>query len=487
VHQDVYPFLKSLQGSIASLSKKLAGNEAVAFELRAIGKVVDYLLVHHTQLQGLQKEMYAAVQELLPAVKAMLADGDPAAAHLAGMAEIIREQDAASFDPLLASMQQLTHALFAAGTEEARSLAKQLSGIEGAFQGKFKTAVTRMSEQTAALNPAAARNTREYDQKALEGFLRNAFPEEKALSVRHSDFLMGGSSKFTMAIDLSGVASIPQSLILRADASGMFGGADCVQEYRLFKVLHENGVCVPRPLAVEPSGQVFGSPFLVMERRPGKTLCMGFEPPKIPNEKACESIATALARLHKVPAGKFADALHSKYKTNSAKVLSWLDEGSKAWTPLGVPSPSIQTAFDWLRANVALMDKAPRTLMHADFSLHNLLVHHDSLSAILDWEFADFGNPFYDLGYFHYMATGLSSWTHFLSCYEKESAFGLDENQLDYCCLLAATRLGIMNIQAIALFNQGANIGVFMSVVVSDDYYGQTITRINQWLDKVIR
>lgn len=476
--------LKSLQSSLAAVAKKVSDDADAALQLQASSKLVNFLLAQYGSADLKKQEMYKEVSQLIPTIQEVLGAGRSEV--LTELKQLSEKADAAAFEQFLQALQAVSLQLLKTGSDAANALAGKLVALEANYSVFLMQALTEETKKAANIVTSTARNTKEFDKAALQAFLKAAFPEEKELTLEESDFITGGSSKFTLKLGLGGVRTIPEKLILRADAAGMYGGANTIDEYRLLKVLSDNGASVPQPLAVEESGKVFGSPFFVMERAAGAPLCAGFLPPE-PNKKACENIAVSLARLHKIPIEQFSGSFTSKYPGNSAKVLSWLDEGYNAWQPLDMPSPSFQTAYEWLRANVSLMDKAPRTMVHGDFSLHNMLVEGEKLTAILDWEFADFGNPAYDLGYFHYMAEGLSSWEHFLSCYEKGGMPIPDEDQLNYCCLLAVTRLGTMTLQSVAVFNAGKDTGTVLSIVMGDDYYGETIRRLNQWLDKVIK
>jgi len=70
------------------------------------------------------------------------------------------------------------------------------------------------------------------------------------------------------------------------------------------------------------------------------------------------------------------------------------------WSALGIASPTMETAFRWIRehAHEAI---GPRKLVHGDFSLSNVMISEEgTVSAILDWEFAQLGFPAADIGWF---------------------------------------------------------------------------------------
>lgn len=61
--------------------------------------------------------------------------------------------------------------------------------------------------------------------------------------------------------------------------------------------------------------------------------------------------------------------------------------------------PGVERVGNWLSAN--LPDNFQRGLLHGDYHLGNVMVHHDKpeLAAIVDWELATLGDPMVDLGW----------------------------------------------------------------------------------------
>jgi aminoglycoside phosphotransferase (APT) family kinase protein len=373
----------------------------------------------------------------------------------------------------------------ARGTAPALELCKALLRLESDYQRRFEAAVRAQSAAAANRTAATARNARDYDAQALQRFIRSVFPEEPDVTIGHSGFISGGYSKFTVEVTLQHARSLPAQIILRADASATFGGASVVQEYHLLKVMHAQGVRVPRPLAVEETGQVFGSPFMLVERKPGISIGHMYKLPQ-PDKAVCRDVAGQLAAIHRIPVAAFGDRIGPARGRSSEKALAWIAEGLAAWTPLHMPSPVFETAFEWLRRNAALNDEAPRTLVHGDVHLANMLVHEHRISTILDWEFAHIGNPAYDLGYFYDQAVALDSWEAFLDAYREAGGAVPDQRQLDYHILFAATRLGVMTCQSVAEFASGAKPGLAGAVVIGGFFYETTIVRIARALERVL-
>jgi aminoglycoside phosphotransferase (APT) family kinase protein len=386
------------------------------------------------------------------------------------------------------SLAALQSMLLARNDALSLAQAKSLAAAEGDYCRHMLDASATQERRSAEIGrPAAShiRNTREIDRDALLLFFRKSFPQDNALRIEKLDYISGGFSKFTVAIEVSGNETLPKHLVMRADASATFGGVSVLDEYRLIRILHERGVAVPRPIALEASGTVFGSPFMVVEKKAGSVIGHMFvTPPASP--AICRDVAAQLAKLHSVPLAAFGSDVAGASSRSSEKMLAWLDEGERAWRPLNMPSAVFETAFAWLRRNAHLNDQMSRALVHGDYGLNNILIDGDRVSTILDWEFAHIGNPAYDLGYFHCMAEPLASWELFLDAYKNAGMRLPDEQQLNYQILFATTRLGVMVCQTAAEFTASDAPSLAGAAVLGGGYYDVTISRMSRALEKVL-
>jgi aminoglycoside phosphotransferase (APT) family kinase protein len=473
------PYLTCLKSSFSSLSAPLTGDPAYAMPLKVTTRLIDYMIVQRSTGRQLKTDCYVELLKILPAI-------EQAVGAVVELKDLCTAADPDVFDRFLALTAEVQQKLFALGDSQAMRLCKAIVRIEADYSRKLEAAVIAQGAVVAESKSATAvRNVRDYSEEALAAFIRSVFPNETDLGIAKSGYISGGFSKFTMGITLSRAKALPENIILRGDADATFGGASVVDEYRLIKVLYENGVAVPKPLALEETGKVFGSRFLLVEKNPGIIIGHMFNLPTTQNEAVSKDIAAQLAAIHRVPVAAL-DNLRDADIRSSEKALAWIDEGFNAWKPLSMPSPVFEAAFEWLRRNAALNDKAPRTLVHGDFGLNNLLIENNKVSTILDWEFAHIGNPAYDLGYFYFMAKSIGSWETFLEAYGKAGMPVPDQDQLDYHILLAATRLGVMVCQTAAVFTSGAEPGIAGASVVSGNYYEETIKRISGALERVL-
>ncbi|MDD5177616.1 MAG: phosphotransferase family protein [Sterolibacterium sp.] len=502
------PYLNCLKSTFNSLSASLSGNPDIAMQIGAANRLLDYMIEQRTAAPKLKADCYAALLKLLPAIEKVVGrpPAAPAQVGLPSKAEeitpassvasavqelkaICGEAEPDAFDRCLQLAGQIQRHLFALNAPPAMALCKSIVRIEADYNRKFEAAVAAQSAASATASTskaaATARNAKVYDEEKLLDFIRKSFPQEADLGIKRSEFVTGGYSKFTVSIVLSNTRTLPEDIILRGDASGGFGGASVVDEYRLIKAMYDHGVRVPKPLAVEETGKVFGSPFLLVEKKPSTIIGGQFNLPK-PNKSVSDDVAAQLAAVHRVPLAAAGNRVSGANLRTSEKVLDWVKGSFSAWRPLDMPSPVFETAFEWLLRHAALNDKAPRTVVHGDFGLNNILIYDNKVSAILDWEFAHIGNPAYDLGYFYTQATALSSWEEFLAAYAKAGMPIPDEEQLNYNILLGATRLGTMICQVTRSFTSGAEPGIAGAVVVGDNYYEEMIRRISGALDRVL-
>jgi aminoglycoside phosphotransferase (APT) family kinase protein len=472
------PYLKYLRGTFSNLSAATSADPGLAMQNGAASRLLDCMTVESTVTPALKAESYGALLRLLPDSAALVGKDRE-------LRELCAAADPAAFDRFLQMASAMQRKLLALNTAKARALCKSIIRIEFEFNRKVEAAVIAQSAVSATANAAIARNARAYDEKALLDFIRKMFPQEADVAIEESSVISGGYSKFTVSITLSNAKSLPTNIILRADAAATFGGASTVDEYRLIKILYEHGIRVPKPLAAEETGQVIGSRFMLVEKKPGISVGHMFNLPA-PSKSICRDVAEQLAAIHQIPVETFGNRVNNFDARSSDKALAWIAEGQKAWEPLTMPSPVFATAFEWLRGNAGLNDNAPRALVHGDVHLANMLVADDRISTILDWEFAHIGNPAYDLGYFYDQAIALDSWEAFLGAYADAGAAVPDEDQLNYAILFAATRLGVMTCQSRREFTAGEKPGLAGAVVIGNFFYEATIMRMAKALDRVL-
>jgi aminoglycoside phosphotransferase (APT) family kinase protein len=288
----------------------------------------------------------------------------------------------------------------------------------------------------------------------------------------------GGFSKITLLLELVQNGPYPKSIVLRLDKKGGFLGTKVADEFAVLERLYCNEVCVPKPLLSEPTGEVIGSPFIVVAAVPGATIGDMFNLPAA-NAAVNASIATELARLHRVPLTAMDGALKGIGKTTREQASEWLRQSLAAWEGLEAPSGIIDTAFDWLTTNLSLAD-GDSVVMHGDLGLNNILIDNNNVTALVDWEFVCAGHAAYDLGYFHCMASALGSWEDFLDHYRDAGGKVPLRKTLDFFILFANVRLAVMVWQGAVGFMRGQLKDIMWGNVVANDLRTATMRVVEQ-------
>jgi aminoglycoside phosphotransferase (APT) family kinase protein len=119
------------------------------------------------------------------------------------------------------------------------------------------------------------------------------------------------------------------------------------------------------------------------------------------------------------------------------------------------PRPVLEWALRW--AETHLPEPLPPVLCHRDFRTGNYLVDGTRLAAILDWEFAGWGDPDEDIGWLcckgwrfgrlDREAGGVADRAHFYRGYEGEAGRRLDPGRVKFWEVMANIRWAVIAMQ----------------------------------------
>jgi aminoglycoside phosphotransferase (APT) family kinase protein len=158
----------------------------------------------------------------------------------------------------------------------------------------------------------------------------------------------------------------------------------------------------PKVIAYEPTGEVLGAPFYLMERRRGVILRKDAPADDATKQRICNLLVDALVDLHAVD---YAAAGLGDF----GKPAGYIERQVKGWIERYAGSQTddiaaMASAGAWLAANMPA-DGAP-ALIHNDFKFDNVIFDPglERITGVLDWEMATIGDPLMDLG------TALSYW-----------------------------------------------------------------------------
>lgn len=170
-------------------------------------------------------------------------------------------------------------------------------------------------------------------------------------------------------------------------------------EYATLRVAHAAGVTVPEPLFCCDDTGVLGAPFFVMRRAAGTAHAQ-----RLTRDAAARggdpALATALgaelARIHAVtpPRAELA-FLGAPPADDGARLIA---AQRAALDAAGQPRPVLEWGLRHLERTRP--PPVPPCLTHNDFRMGNIMVDAGRVTAVLDWEFAAWGDPHADLGWF---------------------------------------------------------------------------------------
>ena len=215
--------------------------------------------------------------------------------------------------------------------------------------------------------------------------------------------LSGGAIQENWGVDArftGGTLDGAQRLVLRAAGeTGVPSSLDRLQEFAVLKAAFGAGVTVPEPLFACADPSVFGKPFFVMRRAAGTAAAHRItrDPSLEPVlSDIAERLGRELARIHMIhpPRPDLAFLVPYAESGPSRQITgfrAYLDTHPN-------PRPVLEWGIRWLETHCP--PPVEPVLCHHDFRTGNYLLDGTRLTGILDWEFAGWGDPHEDIGWF---------------------------------------------------------------------------------------
>lgn len=294
---------------------------------------------------------------------------------------------------------------------------------------------------------------------ALARFLVGALGA-RSVTVGRLAKLSGGAIQENWAADavVTGGAHAGRiALVVRTDApSGVAVSHGRAHEYAILRAARAAGVMVPEPLALCEDRAVLGKPFYVMRRAAGTAaphILTRDDKWKGDRGRLVEQLGRELARLHRIvpPAEGLSFLSIPKASPALAAIAEyrhWLD-GYRD------PRPALEWGLAWLAERAPAAETL--VLCHRDFRTGNYMVDEQGLTAILDWEFAGWGDPMEDLGWFCARcwrfgqtareAGGIADRAAFYRGYESEGGRRIDPARVAYWEAMAHARWAVIALQ----------------------------------------
>jgi aminoglycoside phosphotransferase (APT) family kinase protein len=312
---------------------------------------------------------------------------------------------------------------------------------------------------------------------ALEAFLAEAAGAGSA-EVQDARPLSGGAiqENWLLEVDFDGGPEAGrQEFVLRTDSpSSVSVSLSRVQEFAVLRAAWQAGVCVPEPLWLDRDAGVLGKPFYVMRRVRGTAL--GHEIVRnldLGGDRAAlaERLGEELAKIHGITPPR-ADLPFLEMPRGAAAPHAVI-RYRKHLDALGAPQPALEWGLRWCELHAPPAGET--VLVHQDFRTGNYLVDGQGLTAVLDWEFAAWGDPMSDLGWFcakcwrfgrnDLEAGGIAAREPFYRGYERVSGRRVDHAAVAYWEVVAHLRWAVIALQQGARSTSGQEPSLELSLI----------------------
>jgi aminoglycoside phosphotransferase (APT) family kinase protein len=297
--------------------------------------------------------------------------------------------------------------------------------------------------------------------EAIEALLRAHGRSSRVVELRR---LSGGASRETWSFDVEGDGG-PSGLILQRLRPGTVGaGPGMAGEAALLRAAGRLGVPVPTVVA-DDDGTVLGAPGMVTVRLAGETIARKLlrdEEWARARQRVVGQAGAALAAIHRIPPDQAPTLPDGDQLDQMAAMLRGFRD----------PFPAFELALRWLAAHRPASPE--RTVVHGDFRLGNLLVDHDGLAGVLDWELAHVGDPVEDLGWFCVRAWrfgsalpagGMGSREELVEAYRAAGGGDVDPEALRWWELLGTLKWGLICVLQSQVHLSGASRSVELAAI----------------------
>ena len=185
------------------------------------------------------------------------------------------------------------------------------------------------------------------------------------------------------------------------------------REYKILKVLSENGLRVPKPMYLYNKKELSVDDFYIMEFIEGETIANNqiadaFN--EIQKKTITESFIKVLSEIHNF------DVISSELN-DLGKHEDYVERQINRWNKQ-FQSQKVREIKELESATKLLLDNIPSQqtvgIVHGDYRLDNVRVKDNQVAAVLDWELCTLGDPLADMG------TVVASWN---TKQEKDSPF----------------------------------------------------------------
>lgn len=309
---------------------------------------------------------------------------------------------------------------------------------------------------------------------ALRAPLQQWLGEQDGAPVDIVDFrrLATGNSRMMLTVTLSD----QRRFVVRVEQGGVFGTSSA-DEYRFMQAAARLGCPVAAVRWFEPTGDVLGRPFFVMDFLDGAAT-----------GRDDRSMSDALARdfvqrLHQLHTTPWQHELHSDLTPATAthvEIDRWLHVYRMA-SPL--PLPLLEEAAAWLHRHAPVCTHVG--IVHGDPGPGNFVHDGERVTAFTDWEFTHLGDPMEDWAYLINMrgsrTMSAAEWT---SLFADVAGIAVSERDLHFWSVFNYFKGACANVTCLRVFtttNPAPNM-VLIGTALHQTYVRHTATLIGDAL-----
>ena len=294
----------------------------------------------------------------------------------------------------------------------------------------------------------------------------------RAVRIVRNERLSGGSIQQNFALDVT-IDGRDEAFVLRKDApSALAVSHSRSEEFALLRAAFDAGVTVPEPLWACDDPAVAGAPFFIMRRVAGTAVGRRIvRDETLGGDRAtlAARLGEQLARIHTIRPPRsdlaFLGAPHT-VRDFVAAAYAFLDA-------TGRREPALELGLRWLDVNAPAPEAA--VLLHHDFRTGNYMLDGNGITAILEWEFAGWGDPHEDIGWFcapswrfgasGREAGGIGTRAAFYAGYERASGRRIDAARAGYWETFATARWAILARRQTERYRSGAERSLELALI----------------------
>jgi len=304
--------------------------------------------------------------------------------------------------------------------------------------------------------------------------------QAKHLDVHEYHQLSGGAIQENYGLHLDmrgGVLPGEHRFVVRMDApSAISASLTRAEEFAVLQAVYSAGVPAPKPYWHCRDTSILGCEFYIMQWEAGSASAHDLVRDEALSDQQRRdlvfSLGQTMAQLHQLRPST--DTLSFLKVPQQGGAQARIAQCQAALDQLDEAYPAIALALRYLEQHAPAADHTSIRLCHGDFRTGNYLVKDGKLSALLDWEFSSWSDPYEDLGWFcspswrfgkpQREAGGIGDKQDLFAGYESVTKQSVDPEQVRYWELLASVRWAVIALQQVHRFLSGAEASLELAL-----------------------